>query len=123
MYEWAEQFTTNGPIFTGGFQVQWNSLNPEHDYQIGGYSSDVSARQWTYIANSLELHFGFFERLNGTAENNNQITTHYVKILELSNALINHRGIYPGSQNGSGRGFVNRQSEILHKGPVEWELI
>ncbi len=124
MYEWTEQLSTDGPIFTGGYKVQWNSVNPKYDYRIGPYSSDAAARQWRYTAKSLELHIGYYEQLTGTAENNNQITTRYVEILDLSNAVITNRGIHPvGGRDRVGRGFVNIASPILHRGPMEWEII
>lgn len=123
MGEWIQQYVST-PIWMGRYYVQWNSVNAEYNYNVGNPPSEPAAKQWMYLAKSVECHIGYYVNWTGTPASNNNPTNEFEVALKLRDCQITNRGLHPvAGRFASGSGFVNIGSPILHQGPFEWELI
>ena len=111
-----EYFVQRGATFRGEYIVDYNSVNPTADYNIGYPSSDPASRIWLYEPGSLELHISFLTNDNGVPRVQNAIN--------LRDAILSNRGPYPRMGFAStGSGFHDFQTPILHRGPLAWTLV
>lgn len=108
-------FLTEAATFSGLYNVEYNSFNPNHNYDIGNPSSDAGSRIWLYEPRQVELHISYWTNDNGVPR-----VEHAVN---LRNAIMTSRGFHPaGGPQLTGSGFVRRPSPILHAGPVGWTV-